>query len=151
SGRAHEALREQALAEARYNLVFTDYLNSYYGRLASKRLDTARPQRRLVASTDPDPKLPPAEAQTTDAAVQNVEFPALPANENIVRALLSIDLYDQALDELHYAQKVWGDSAPIQATIGWIFYRRGELRAGINVMKRAYPQYLTAGGENLPP
>jgi len=151
SGRAHEALREPALAEARYSLVTTDYLNSYYGRLASKRLDTARPQKRLVADTDPDPKLPPAEAPGADGVVQKVEFPPLPPNETIVRTLLSLDLYDQALDELHYAQKVWGDSAPIQATIGWIFYRRGELRAGINVMKRAYPQYLTAGGENLPP
>ena len=35
SARAHEALREPALAEARYTLVATDYLNSYYGRLAS--------------------------------------------------------------------------------------------------------------------
>src|SRR3954468_7606634 len=60
SGRAHEALREPAVAEARYNLLGTAYLNSYYGRLASKRLDTARPQKRLVANTDPDPKLPPA-------------------------------------------------------------------------------------------
>jgi soluble lytic murein transglycosylase len=151
SGRAHEALREPALAEARYDLVATDYLNSYYGRLASKRLDTARPLKRLVSTTDSDPKLPPAEAQSTDGVMQNVDFPPLPPNETIVRTLLSLDLYDQALDELHYAQKVWGDSAPIQATIGWIFYRRGELRAGINVMKRAYPQYLTAGGENLPP
>jgi soluble lytic murein transglycosylase len=75
----------------------------------------------------------------------------LPANESVVRALLGLELYDQALDELHYAQKVWGDSSAIQATIGWIFYQRGELRAGINVMKRAYPQYLAAGGEKLPP
>ena len=68
----------------------------------------------------------------------------------MIRALLGLELYDQALDELHYAQKVWGDSSPIEATIGWIFYKRGELRTGINVMKRAYPQYLTAGGEKLP-
>jgi soluble lytic murein transglycosylase len=46
---------------------------------------------------------------------------------------------------------MWGDSSAIQATIAWIYYRRGELRAGINVMKRAYPQYLAAGGEQLPP
>ena len=45
---------------------------------------------------------------------------------------------------------MWGDSSAIQATIGWIYYRRGELRTGINVMKRAYPQYLAAGGEKLP-
>ncbi|MCU1382210.1 MAG: slt 1, partial [Acidobacteria bacterium] len=137
SARAHEALREPALAEARYALVETDYRNSYYGRLASKRLDTARPP------------LPPAEADA-EFGVQHAELPKLPPNETVVRTLLSLDLYDQALDELHYAQKVWGDSPAIQATIGWIYYRRGELRAGINVMKRAYPQYLAAGGEKLP-
>jgi soluble lytic murein transglycosylase len=74
----------------------------------------------------------------------------LPPNEPVVRALLALDLYDQALDELHYAQKAWGDSPAIQATIGWIYHQRGDLRAGINAMKRAYPQYLAAGGEKLP-
>ena len=68
----------------------------------------------------------------------------------MVRALLALDLYDQALDELHYAQKNWGDSPVIQATMGWVYNRRGDLRAGINAMKRAYPQYLAAGGEKLP-
>ena len=29
--------------------------------------------------------------------------------------------------------------------------RLGNVRAGINAMKRAYPQYLAAGGETLPP
>jgi soluble lytic murein transglycosylase len=140
SARAHQALREQALADSRYALVEADYRNTYYGRLVAKRLDTARPP-----ST-------PAEPSTSNAefGIQNSEFPALPPNEAIVRALLGLELYDQALDELHYAQKVWGDSPAIQATIGWIFHQRGELRAGINVMKRAYPQYMAAGGEKLP-
>jgi soluble lytic murein transglycosylase len=131
SGRAHEALDEPALAEARYALVAADYLNSYYGRLAVAKLDgrppAAMPDEPVVA-----PMLP------------------LPPNEPIVRALLALDLYDQALDELHYAQKAWGDSPAIQATIGWIYHQRGDLRAGINAMKRAYPQYLAAGGEKLP-
>ena len=146
SARAHEALREHGLAEARYALVETDYRNSYYGRLASKRLDAARPKE--VA----DSRLQSSDGETTptaDISTLNSRVP-LPPNETVVRTLLSLDLYDQALDELHYAQKVWGDSSAIQATIGWIYYRRGELRAGINVMKRAYPQYLAAGGEKLP-
>jgi soluble lytic murein transglycosylase len=146
SARAHEALREQALADSRYALVEADYRNSYYGRLASKRLDTSRPVKRLAADAIPDPAAPPA-----DAADDLPVTAPLPPNEAIVRALLGLELYDQALDELHYAQKVWGDSSAIQATIGWIFYSRGELRTGINVMKRAYPQYLAAGGEKLPP
>src|SRR5262249_29452518 len=75
---------------------------------------------------------------------------ALPANERVVRALLALELYDQALDELRYAQKEWGNTAAIEATFGWIYNQRGDLRAGINAMKRAYPQYLAAGGEQMP-
>jgi soluble lytic murein transglycosylase len=138
SARAHEALKEHALAEARYTLAATDYLNSYYGRLAVKHL-AAAPHRRLVvdtsASSQDDGELVPA---------------ALPPNQQVVRALLSLELYDQAIDELHYAQRVWGDSPAIQATFGWIYNQRGDLRAGINAMKRAYPQFLAAGGEKLP-
>ena len=74
----------------------------------------------------------------------------LPPNEATIRALLALDLYDQAFDELRYAQKVWGASPAIQATIGWIHNRRGDLRAGISAVKRAYPQYMAAGGEKLP-
>jgi soluble lytic murein transglycosylase len=133
SGRAHDALREPALADARYALVATDYLNSYYGRLAVKRLDTRGSPRFVAAPVEPPPDAAP-----------------LPPNQAVVRALLALDLYDQALDELHYAQKNWGDSPAIQATIAYIYNRRGDLRAGINAMKRAYPQYLTAGGEQLP-
>src|SRR5439155_11232514 len=62
-----------------------------------------------------------------------------------------IGLYDQAFDELRYAQKAWGDSPAIEATLGWIYRERGDLRAGINAIKRAYPQYMASGGEELPP
>ena len=142
SARAHDALKHTSLAEARYALVATDYLNSYYGRLAMTRLDGAR------AKTISGVRL-----QTSDLELHTSDAPAsvsLPPNETIVRSLLGLELYDQALDELHYAQKEWGDSPAIQATIGWIYYERGELRTGINVMKRAYPQYLAAGGEKMP-
>src|SRR5262249_54964484 len=132
SARSHDALRESSIADARYALVATDYQNSYYGRLAVKRLDT-RGSPRLVAAVGPAAGAAP-----------------LPPNATLVRALLALDLYDQALDELHYAQKNWGDSSVIQATLGWIYNRRGDLRPGINAMKRAYPQYLAAGGERLP-
>src|SRR3954471_1141515 len=129
SARAHDALKEPALAEARYTLVAADYLNTYYGRLAVKKLAGAAP---AVAVEEPPPP------------------PPLPPNEPVVRALLALDLYDQALDELRFAQRTWGNSAAIEATIGWIHNQRGDLRAGINAMKRAYPQYMAAGGEKLP-
>ena len=142
SGRAHDALNEPALAESRYTLVVTDYLNSYYGRLAVKHLDGRAPRRRLVADVQN-----PTEPDAPDPAVAPAPPPP---NAPVVRALLALDLYDQAVDELRYAQKVWGDSPAIQATFGWIYNRRGDLRAGINALKRAYPQYLAAGGERLP-
>jgi soluble lytic murein transglycosylase len=145
SGRAHEALKETALAESRYTLVATDYLNSYYGRLAVKRLGGRAPQRRLIVDTQT--VAPAAAAETDDAP----PIAPPPPNGDVIRALLALDLFDQAIDELHYAQKAWGDSSVIQATLGWIANQRGDLRAGINAMKRAYPQYLAAGGEQLPP
>ena len=35
-------------------------------------------------------------------------------------------------------------------TIALVYNRIGHLRLGINLMKRAYPQWLAAGGETLP-
>lgn len=154
SGRAHEALTETALAEARYALVATDYLNSYYGRLAMKRLDGREPGRRpAVNVTMPIDGAGPKAAEASSIA-------ALPPNQEIVRALLSLDLYDQALEELRFAQKAWGESAVVNATIAWIYRQQGRAQTGsqqftlyrgaINTMKRAYPQYMAAGGEALP-
>jgi len=142
AGRAHGRLNEPALAEARYALVVTDYQNTYYGRLAIKRLSGAAPQRQLVvenAGTDFE-----GDGGRTSSA------DALPPNEPVIRVLLGLQLYDQAIDELHFAQKAWGDSPAIQATLGWIYNQRGDLRAGINAVRRAYPQYMAAGGEKLP-
>jgi soluble lytic murein transglycosylase len=142
SARAHDALKEGEVAEARYRLVATDYLNTYYGRLAVAHLEeTPQPKMRADSPTlDED--------RASDAAPLAAP---LPPNAHVVRALLGLELYDQAIDELRFAQKVWGDSSAIQATLGWIFHERGDLRAGINAMKRAYPQYMAAGGEKLPP
>jgi soluble lytic murein transglycosylase len=146
SGRAHDRLNEPALAEARYTLAATDYLNTYYGRLAAKQLTdrgSRVPQRRLIV----DVKATSAQAGADDQPQPLVQ---LPPNDAIVRALLALELYDQALDELRYAQKAYGDSSAIQATLAWIANQRGDLRAGINAMKRAYPQFMAAGGEKLP-
>ena len=84
---------------------------------------------------------PAADADESDCALRRT---------NADPRLLGLELFDQAVDVLHYAQKNWGDSSAIQATLGWIAHERGDLRAGINGMKRAYPQYLAAGGEQLP-
>ena len=57
---------------------------------------------------------------------------------------------DQALDELQYAERVWGETPVTEATRAWIYNRQGDLRRGINTMRRAYPQFMAEGGEKLP-
>ena len=143
SGRAHDQLGTAETANARYRLAVVDYQNSYYGRLATKLL-AARRQ-------------PPAAPSATVAVAPQSGVPT----DDLIRALTAAELYDDALKEVEYAQKVWGDSPALQATFAWIRHRQGltlkgqerfdALRGAITTMRRAYPQFLAAGGENLPP
>jgi soluble lytic murein transglycosylase len=150
SGRAHEGLSEPDLAESRYSIEVIDYKNTYHGRLASARLGGRIPDRATLVA---------AAALTSDST--NDDLPqTLPPNADLVRALLTAKMYDAAADELRYAQKIYGDSGAIQATFAWTYRQQGQSETGsqqlslyrgsINAMKRAYPQYLTAGGERLP-
>jgi soluble lytic murein transglycosylase len=139
SGRAHEALKESALARERFTLVVADYHNSYYGRLAVRRLKA--PPAPRVFGDDPNP-------------------PSPSPNEALIRVLLTLPRYEEALNEIRYAQRTWGDRPALQATIAWIYQQQGLaeqgndrftlLRGSITIMRRAYPQFMAAGGEGLP-
>ena len=133
TARSYDRLNNRDLADARYSLVVTDYANSYYGRLAARRLDERGAAVRAV-----------------QADVLTADTPSLPPTQGLIRALIANELYADALRELQFAQQAWGDSPVIQATMGLVYSRQGELRRGINAMKRAYPQYLASGGEQLP-
>ena len=137
--------QNRSTANDRYALVTTDYLFSYYGRLASnelaKRGDSRARGARVVAA-------PTASAAQSGAASAQ---PQVPPNAPAIRQLLAAGLLDDAENELLYAQRVSGDSSVIQATLAWVYNRQSEYRRGTLLMKRAYPQYLTAGGETLPP
>jgi soluble lytic murein transglycosylase len=145
SGRANEQLGDRTAAQDRFLLTAADYLHSYYGRLASGRLDKAV-VARVSARTFVDPKAGGAEA--------------LPPNGPVVRDLLDAEMYADALNELRYAQRVWGDSSAIQATVAWTRQQQARtergmarlltLRSAINTMRRAYPQFMAAGGQELP-
>jgi len=133
TARAYDRMGQRARAVERYRLTATDYLNSYYGRLAWQRLEDHK------------------DATVTPGVRRAIEAPpAPPPNHGRVQALIAAGLYRPALDELQYAQRVWGDSAPLQATIALVHNRMGNLRLGITAMRRAYPQFLAAGGEDLP-
>jgi soluble lytic murein transglycosylase len=132
SARAYEKLGQPEQARARLRLVFTDYANSYYGRLAEKSLGRAGADDIVAVSHPP----PPARQR-------------LP-NEERIRHLLASGLYDDALNELRYAQRASGTSPVIDATMAWAYHQKGELRRAITFMRRAYPQFLTAA-QKLPP
>ena len=142
SGRAREKLGQREASEARMRLVYSDYKNSYYGRLARRRLPavTAAVEEgdggAVRASVQTPPPLPPAST--------------VPPTAPLIRRLLSAGLLDDGLSELRFAQRAWGTSPAIEATMAWVYHEKGDLRHAINVMRRAYPQFLAAGGESLP-
>jgi soluble lytic murein transglycosylase len=149
AGRARETLGDRANAVARYQLETTDYLNTYYGHLAVEaltRLGSAPARSTLVFVREP--------------VARGSDEGNVPPNRDAVRALLALDLYGPALKELEFAQRVWGDSPVAQATVAWINRQQSAsekgtaqfnlARGSINIMKRAYPQFLAAGGEQLP-
>lgn len=148
AARARDQVGQQPAAIVLYRVVASDYLNSYYGRLASRVLASRReaPVRPLVVTE----RVSPSSATL-----------ALVPNEPVIRALAGAELYDEALRETEYARQAWGDSPVLQATVAWIRHQRAlgadagdrfaDLRGAITMMRRAYPQFMAAGGEQLPP
>jgi soluble lytic murein transglycosylase len=137
SAKSHGKMGSGQHAEARLQLVYTDYGNSYYGRLAGRQLP-ARARRAM--ETDAVPASDPVDS---DASQE-------PPTAATIRTLLAAELYDDALNELRYAQRAFGTSRAIEATIAWVYNRKGELRRAITLMRRAYPQHLTANGQEVP-
>ena len=136
AARAHAKSGAAPTGTTRMRLVHADYGNSYYGRLAEGHLRRAG--------------MPPARDAVRNAvAVAQPIPPALPT-DGVIRQLLASGLYDDALNELRYAQRAWGSSPAVDATIAWAYNQKGELRRAITLIRRAYPQYLTADGQQLP-
>ena len=137
AARAREQSGDDAGAVAGLQLVFTDYANSYYGRLAVKALAARKTARPALAPTT----RPPGAGAAGDAIAPTAD---------LIRWLIALEMYDQALDEVQYAERTWGTSAPLAATRAWLLNRTGDLRPAINLMRRTYPQFLAAGGESMP-
>jgi soluble lytic murein transglycosylase len=137
AARSHGRLGAGAQAEGRLRLVYTDYGNSYYGRLADQQLPV-RTKATLAADVVP--------ASSQFAGREAVD----PPTADTIRRLLSAELYDDALNEMRFAQRAFGTSRAMDATIAWVYNRKGELRRAIAAMRRAYPQHLAADGHELP-
>ena len=142
SGRAHTQLDEPAIAASRYGIAIADYENSYYGRLAIEAMGPNDVQRVAAVLRQP---------ATTDSV----------PTDALIRELIACQLYDDALREVQYAQRKWGDSAQLQATAAFVRQSQGAtlkaeerftaIRGAITTMRRAYPQFMAAGGSELPP
>jgi soluble lytic murein transglycosylase len=136
AARAHTKKGDPSTASTRLRLVYADYGSSYYGRLAQGHLRRAG-------------LLPARDTVRTASAAPAPVTTVLPT-DGMIRQLLASGLFDDALNELRYAQRAWGSSPAIDATIAWAYNQKGELRRAITLMRRAYPQYLTADGQQLP-
>jgi soluble lytic murein transglycosylase len=144
AARAREKMGERDTAQARMRLVYADYMNSYYGRLASRRLPSSKGE--TVAAGGIAPVAQPVSLRPAPPA----PVPDLPPTAALIRQLLAAGLFDDGLNELRYAQKAWGTTPTLEATTAWVYHQKGDLRRAITVMRRAYPQFLAAGGEGLP-
>ena len=83
-----------------------------------------------------------ADAVPAAAAVGRRAAPPSRQPTGVIRLLLASGLYDDALNELRYAQRTWRHRRrSIDATIAWAYHQKGELRRAITLMRRAYPQH----------
>jgi len=139
AAKAREQLGDAAGTDAGFRLVYADYANSYYGRLAAKALvsrGSAVPASGLV---------------TRPQAAAGAGGETVAPTADLIRWLIHLEMYDEALDEVQFADRAWGTSTALTATRAWLLNRTGELRPAISLMRRTYPQFLAAGGESMPP
>lgn len=138
SARSRQQLGQRDGAAEGYRRVISLYQNSYYGREATRGLAAMTGQTvSTVAKVKRDAPLVLAPG-------------AMPPNARLITRLLEVGLYDDAIGELKRTERDQGPSPMITATIAYAWNRKGELRTAINLMKRAYPQFMAAGGESLP-
>jgi len=142
AARAHLQLGRTDAALERFAEVIADYRNSYYGREAMREVEAIDAARRPAGA---GPVLP----------VKRASWPAIdpgarPANAQLIQHLLAAGMYVEAVGELRRVQNAAGSSPLIEATLAYAYRQQGSLRPAINTMRRAYPQFMGAGGEQLP-
>jgi soluble lytic murein transglycosylase-like protein len=102
----------------------------------------AAPDAPVLAVATPAVAASPRAAAATAAAAD--------ATYAHIRRLINAGLYVPAAAEIEYAERTDGPSARLEATLAWLYNVQGAYRKGIVAMKRAYPQYLTASGQQIP-
>ena len=138
STRARQQMGQRDAAAEGYRTAIALYQNSYYGREALRSLSelTGTPASSV--------------ARVRLAAAPAITPGDLPANARLITRLLEVELYDEAIGELKRTERDAGSSPLITATLAYAWNRKGEFRTAITLMRRAYPQFMAAGGETLP-
>lgn len=148
SGRARTAMGDESGGLARYRLTVADYHNTYYGRLAEAIL---KEQGVPLGSSN---------LVFASSAASGTDDEYFPPTEDTIRMLLAAGLYEPAVKELEFARAKWGDSPAITATLAWANKQMAAAESGskeftlargsITLIKRAYPQFMAYGGDQLP-
>ena len=149
SARARDGMGDVQGAIERYRLTIADYHHTYYGRLAEGVL-----QKRGI---------PPGSSNLVFVRTPlqlGGEQDYFPPTEDAIRTLLALGLYEPAVKELEFAARKWGEKPAITATIAWANKQMAASESGskqfalargsITLIKRAYPQFLASGGDQLP-
>lgn len=142
AARAHARLGHADPAQAGFRRVVADYRNSYYGRAATRAAEALAAAEGAPMAGVVLPARFERPAQTPAAPVY--------ASAPLVQALLASGMYDDAIAHLRREQRERGTSPVLEATMAYALNRQGQLRPAITAMRRAYPQFMAAGGEALP-
>jgi soluble lytic murein transglycosylase len=129
AGRAQREGGHEDQARALFEDVLLRYKHAYHGLRARAALG----------------RLPGGASSTNPAAPEGLTEVPEPYRTR-VRNLLLIERLDDAMAELTAAPL----GPQVQATRSWIFWRQHQLRPAITAMKRAYPEWVTELGEQLP-
>jgi soluble lytic murein transglycosylase len=124
AGRSRRDLGQEDVARAHFIETVRRFKHAYHGLRAQEALGSGLPEVK-----PPDPGEPISDPERTR-----------------IRQLLLINRLAEALDETRGLPP----TPQAQATRAWILWRQGQLRPAINAMRRAYPEYLGAGGDALP-
>jgi soluble lytic murein transglycosylase len=133
AGRAREVLGEKERAHEHYAEAVRRYKHSYHGQKAAQALQLVEDG---ASTTHPAP----AAEVTSPGEIPEPVF-------SRARELLLIGRLEEAADELKRAPA----SAPLRATLAWIDWRLGNYRSAIVGMQRAYPEWMSEAGDDLPP
>lgn len=142
AARSHLRMRQTEAALAGFATSIDQYRNTYYGRASIREVE------RLRAATRP-----PTAGQVSPASFElppTVVPSTRPDNGRLIQSLLAAAMYDEAILELRRIQATTGNTPMVEATIAFAMNRQGRLRPAIQTMRRAYPQFMEAGGEALP-